>query len=370
MLGDILYPGSSQPVVSEGDWVALVQSMASGDGRALNALYQRTHRLVFTLLVRITSDRQLAEELTLDTFCDAWRQSSRFDPANATVLGWVMNLARAAAVDRLRFGDVLKVREQSAALQDALRVLTPRERDALDAAFFDELTCTEVAARLDRPVGMIRTQIRSGLHKLRRALAEKGNDAASASSEANDCVHAEMVCAYAVRALSATELQVVEAHVSACWTCQGELATLHGVLDAFNSWPTDILRPAASVQRRLTERIAAKTAEEPLPHRLPPWSEPEWKKVAPRIACKLLAIDAPEHRVSMLVRLAPEGEYPPHTHSGVEELHLLDGELWIDERKLYPGEYSRAEPGTGDQHVWSETGCTCVLITSTRDVLR
>jgi hypothetical protein len=54
----------------------------------------------------------------------------------------------------------------------------------------------------------------------------------------------------------------------------------------------------------------------------------------------------------------------------VEELHLLDGELWIDERKLYPGDYNRAESGTGDQHVWSETGCTCVLITSTRDVLR
>jgi anti-sigma factor ChrR (cupin superfamily) len=74
--------------------------------------------------------------------------------------------------------------------------------------------------------------------------------------------------------------------------------------------------------------------------------------------------------VSMLVRLAPGAEYPPHVHAGVEELHLLDGELWIDERKLYPGDYQRAEPGTGDTRVWSETGCTCVLITSTRDLLR
>jgi hypothetical protein len=53
----------------------------------------------------------------------------------------------------------------------------------------------------------------------------------------------------------------------------------------------------------------------------------------------------------------------------VEELHLLEGELWIDERKLYPGDYNRAEAGTGDKRVWSETGCTCVLITSTRDIL-
>jgi anti-sigma factor ChrR (cupin superfamily) len=71
----------------------------------------------------------------------------------------------------------------------------------------------------------------------------------------------------------------------------------------------------------------------------------------------------------MLVRLAPGGEYPPHTHAGLEELHLLEGELWIDDRKLYPGNYNRAEPGTGDKRVWSETGCMCVLITSTRDIL-
>ena len=48
-----------------------------------------------------------------------------------------------------------------------------------------------------------------------------------------------------------------------------------------------------------------------------------------------------------------------------EELHLLDGELWIDDSKLYPGDYNRAEACTGDKRVWSETGCTCVLITST-----
>ena len=100
------------------------------------------------------------------------------------------------------------------------------------------------------------------------------------------------------------------------------------------------------------------------------WSEPEWQDVAPGISVKLLATDSDRHRVSMLVRLVPGGEYPAHTHAGVEELHLLDGELWIDDRKLYPGDYNRAEPGTGDKRVWSETGCTCVLVTSTKDLLR
>jgi anti-sigma factor ChrR (cupin superfamily) len=70
------------------------------------------------------------------------------------------------------------------------------------------------------------------------------------------------------------------------------------------------------------------------------------------------------------VRLAPGASYPAHTHAGVEELHLLDGELWIDGRKLLPGDYNYGAAGTGDDRVWSETGCTCVLVTSTNDVLR
>ncbi len=103
---------------------------------------------------------------------------------------------------------------------------------------------------------------------------------------------------------------------------------------------------------------------------VPQWSEPDWEEVAPGISCKVLATDEEKDVVSMLVRLLPYVPYPSHTHAGVEELHLLDGELWIDRKKLYPGDYNRAEAGTGDQCVWSETGCTCVLITSTRDLLR
>ena len=72
----------------------------------------------------------------------------------------------------------------------------------------------------------------------------------------------------------------------------------------------------------------------------------------------------------MLVRLAPGASDPAHTHAGIEELHLLDGELWIDERQLFPGDYNYSAPGAVDERVWSETGCTCVLITSTKDVLR
>jgi anti-sigma factor ChrR (cupin superfamily) len=142
------------------------------------------------------------------------------------------------------------------------------------------------------------------------------------------------------------------------------------VLDAFVGWPTDVLRPMPALQERLAHRIAAETGTQPVLPTPTGWCEPEWEMVAPGIECKLLATDAPRQRVSMLVRLAPGAEYPPHTHAGVEELHLLDGELWIDDRKLQAGDYNRAVCGTSDQRVWSETGCTCVLITSTSDVLR
>jgi len=99
------------------------------------------------------------------------------------------------------------------------------------------------------------------------------------------------------------------------------------------------------------------------------WAEPTWEEVAPGIFCKLMATDRKRDRVSMLVRFLPGVDYPPHTHAGLEELFLLDGELWIDDRKLYPGDYNRAEAGSGDKRVWSETGCTCVLVTSTKDIL-
>ncbi len=174
---------------------------------------------------------------------------------------------------------------------------------------------------------------------------------------------------YALRALPASEVPAVEAHITACPDCSQELERLRPVVDSLVSWPTDVLRPAESLWGRLAQRISAETGEEPVLPATHEWSEPEWKDVAPGISCKLLSTDAKTDRVSMLVRLAPGADYPPHSHAGVEELHLLHGELWIDNRKLYPGDYSRGEPGTAAKRVWSETGCTCVLITSTRDLL-
>ncbi len=191
----------------------------------------------------------------------------------------------------------------------------------------------------------------------------------SAAVRGNPCAESELVAVYAVHALPAAEVPRIEAHLSSCEHCRRELAALRGTVDAFVSWPTDILRPSARLQERLAQRIAADTGKPAAPPPAPQYREPDWEEVAPGIFCKLLANDAARDRVSMLVRLLPNVEYPPHTHAGLEELHLLEGELWIDDRKLHPGDYNRAEAPTGDKRVWSETGCTCVLITSTKDML-
>jgi len=191
-LGDVLYAKAQAPV-PEQDWATLVESIAAGDQLALHALYERAHRIVFTLAMRITANRETAEELTIDVFHDVWRRASCYDPANGTVLGWIMNQARSRAIDRLRFEnrkkrsdggdvqppaeaavdprDVIELREQGEALRSALAELTPGERQAIETTFFAGLTHAEAAARLNQPLGTIKTRIRSGLHKLRRVLA-------------------------------------------------------------------------------------------------------------------------------------------------------------------------------------------------------
>ena len=199
-LGAVLYASPSKAFVSESEWVALVRSVAAGDQSALHALYERAHRAVFTFVMRITANRESAEEVTLEVFHGVWRHASRYQEKDGTVLGWIMNQAHSRAIDRRRFDhrqkrvpseagdpspvtgtaqpqDLIAFEQRSQAFGNAVVLLTPDERDAIETAFFSELTCAEVAARLNEPLGMIKTRIQSGLHKLRGALAEGGPSA-------------------------------------------------------------------------------------------------------------------------------------------------------------------------------------------------
>jgi anti-sigma factor RsiW len=184
------------------------------------------------------------------------------------------------------------------------------------------------------------------------------------------CDRSELVSLYALDALPAGEVGAFEAHLLSCDECRRALEEARSTANAFVAWPTDLLRPSASLKQRLASRIAADKGVarvDPPPRE---WKEPDWEEVAPGIFCKILATDTERDRVTMLVRLLPGVSYPPHTHAGVEELHLLDGELWIEDRLLFPGDYNYGTPGASDTRVYSETGCTCVLITSPSDRLR
>ena len=193
-LGDVLGIATAQ-VPAEAHWVDLVRSIANGDQRALHALYERAHRLVFTLSMRITRSRATAEEVTVDVFHDVWRRASTYDPSGGTVVGWIMNQAQSRAIDRVRFDqrkkrvrppetegaipgpaatfsplEILDAKEQGRRLREALGILTPDERRVIETAYFSELTYIEVAAQLNQPVGTVKTRIRSGLGKLREVL--------------------------------------------------------------------------------------------------------------------------------------------------------------------------------------------------------
>lgn len=195
-LGDILDADKSKRRVSENEWLQLVRAVAGGDQRALHSLYEQTHRIVFTLIVRITANRETAEEVTLDVFHDVWRKAATYDPANGSVVGWIMNQARSRAIDRLRFDQRKKrvtaypdslgpttdivdpqqaflFEEQSCLLRNALDILTLDERNVIETAFFSELTHEETATKLNQPLGTVKTRIRSGLGKLREALGNK-----------------------------------------------------------------------------------------------------------------------------------------------------------------------------------------------------
>jgi quercetin dioxygenase-like cupin family protein len=179
----------------------------------------------------------------------------------------------------------------------------------------------------------------------------------------------DLVFLFVLQALPAREMASVEAQISSCEDCRHEIETLRPIVGSFVGWSTDVLRPPESLWVRLANRIASEEATWPFVPPLEAAVKPEWEEAAPGIHVKILARNAEKDSVSMLVRLDPGTDYPGHTHAGIEELHLLHGVLKVDERTLYPGDFIHSEAGSVDHRVWSETGCTCFLMTSTQDCL-
>jgi RNA polymerase sigma-70 factor (ECF subfamily) len=179
--------------------LAAIQRMASGDGTALAELYDRHGRAVYGLAARILSDPAEAEDLTQDVFTLAWKNAARYDPARGAVAAWLLVTTRTRAIDRIRARrsrpqggsdddgrkmanipdaspsvDVIVATSQDAArVRVALADLPVDQRDALEQAYFQGLSHSEIAERTGIPLGTIKTRIRSGLQRLREAMASE-----------------------------------------------------------------------------------------------------------------------------------------------------------------------------------------------------
>ena len=173
--------------------------MASGDGTALADLYDRHGRSVYGLAARILGDPAEAEDLTQDVFTLAWKNAARYDPARGAVAAWLLVTTRTRAIDRIRARrsrpqggsdddgrkmanipdgspsvDVIVATSQDAArVRVALADLPVDQRDALEQAYFQGLSHSEIAGRTGIPLGTIKTRIRSGLQRLREAMASE-----------------------------------------------------------------------------------------------------------------------------------------------------------------------------------------------------
>lgn len=177
----------------------LVAQAAAGDERAIAALYDRYGVVLYAVAYRIVGQRADAEEVVIEAFTQAWRDAARFDVGRGSVAAWLTTIARSRALDLVRArGRRERVAESVAQANDhsmpaasgvqpdpsasveeierrhhvqlALELLSPRQRQAIELAYFEGLSQSEIAERLGEPLGTVKTRIRLGLQKLRDAL--------------------------------------------------------------------------------------------------------------------------------------------------------------------------------------------------------
>ena len=177
---------------------ALVARIADGDERALGELYDRHGATVHAMAYRILGERADAEEAAAETFAQAWREAARFEAGRGSVAAWLITMARTRALDiarasqrrsrlslvaaasdpRAEGGDWADTPEGSAIadersrlVRDAIAQLTPVQREAIELAYFGGLSQSEIAERLQAPLGTVKTRLRLGMQKLRETLA-------------------------------------------------------------------------------------------------------------------------------------------------------------------------------------------------------
>ena len=191
---------------AEIDWGDLVARCAAGDQAALAGLYDASNSLVYGLAVRILGDRDLAEDVVVEVYSQAWREAQSFSPARGSAASWLMTLARSRSVDLLRSrrrdrateplesaGEVeastptpeaaTMDAERHGLVRGALSSLSQEQRHAIELAYYSGLSHSEIAERLDVPLGTIKTRIRLGMMRMREMLEHLAVPASAAGWE-------------------------------------------------------------------------------------------------------------------------------------------------------------------------------------------
>jgi len=158
----------------------------------LTELYDRYAGAVYHLALRITGDRGLAEEISLDSFLQVWRSADRFNARIGSPASWLFTIARSRAIDRLRAAGAAKrtqiddappptsreqpdelaeLAERRRLVRDALAALSPPQRAALELAYYEGLSHSQIAERLGEPLGTVKTRVRQAMQVLRQLLA-------------------------------------------------------------------------------------------------------------------------------------------------------------------------------------------------------
>lgn len=180
------------------DDARLIRLIAAEHDDALNQLFDRYNRLVFSVAIAIVGDRSVAEEITLDVFVQVWKHAATYQPDLAKVSTWLIAITRHHAIDILRWqksrpeadplnwdgislqnGPVMhnleehvEVNLQRKQVREALAELPDDQRKALVLAYFKGYTQHEISERLGQPLGTIKTRIRLAMQKLRKLLEE------------------------------------------------------------------------------------------------------------------------------------------------------------------------------------------------------
>ena len=165
---------------------ALVSAIRSGDEQAMAALYERHSGIVYSVALRILGDTGSAEDVLQEVFMQLWRNPEVFDAGRGSLAGWLAVITRNRAIDSLRkrrpdadIADVVVSCEPDLVggtdtsrafekVRGALTGMPLSQRSALEMAFFEGLTHTEIAEKTGEPLGTVKTRIRTGLLTLRK----------------------------------------------------------------------------------------------------------------------------------------------------------------------------------------------------------